>query len=161
MTGYRTVWAGTAAVVAVAVAMIAGIHSLPELITPIKAPPLAWRSRQKSRPAGLPRNATAGDPARTGNVLEAMAAASADTLSPAYYDVCLTGKYIRDDESEGMLDLIFSTRNFDIGITFNWGGALNIFTGMYSTKQNTFASDCAAKESAILKSIDEFVKTIA
>ena len=42
--------------------------------------------------------ATAGDPARTGTVLEAMAAASVDTLSPAYYDICLNGKYIRDDE---------------------------------------------------------------
>ena len=39
MTEYRTVWAGTAAVVAVAAAMIAGIRSLPELITPIKTPP--------------------------------------------------------------------------------------------------------------------------
>lgn len=103
---------------------------------------------------------TTGDPERTGTVLEALAAASADTLSPAYYDVCLSGKYLRDDESEAMLDLLLSTRNFDIGIVFNWGETLNIFYGMYDSKQNTLSSDYAAKEGAIRKDMENFVKAI-
>ena len=60
-----------------------------------------------------------------------------------------------------MLDLIFSTRNFDIGITFNWGNALSIFTGMYSSKQNSFSSDYASKEAVIQKSIEDFIRTIS
>ena len=42
------------------------------------------------------------DTARTGDILEAMAAFSAYTLTPAYYDKTLMGKSVRDAESEPM-----------------------------------------------------------
>ena len=35
--------------------------------------------------------------------------------SPAYYDVCLIGKQIRDDESRDMLDIIFNSYVVDYG----------------------------------------------
>jgi hypothetical protein len=37
------------------------------------------------------------------------------TVKPAYYDRTLKGKHARDDESQEMLDIIFSTRNYDVG----------------------------------------------
>ena len=46
-------------------------------------------------------------------VLEALSAVSPSTLTPAYYDICLTGKSIRDMESEAMLDIIFSSYTID------------------------------------------------
>ena len=62
------------------------------------------------------------DVSRTGAVLEAMAAESMYTLLPAYYDIALKGKYVRDEESEEMLDLIFSTKVFDLGWIYQIGG---------------------------------------
>ena len=61
------------------------------------------------------------DVSRTGAVLEAMAAESMYTLLPAYYDIALKGKYVRDEESEAMLDLIFSTKVFDLGWIYQIG----------------------------------------
>lgn len=58
---------------------------------------------------------------RTGVIIEALSAASTDTLKPAYYDKALKGKASRDSESSAMLDIIFSTRIFDLGYMFNWG----------------------------------------
>jgi hypothetical protein len=61
------------------------------------------------------------EPARTGAILEALAAESMYTLLPAYYDIALKGKYVRDEESEEMLDLIFATKVFDLGWIYQIG----------------------------------------
>ncbi|MFA6948871.1 MAG: hypothetical protein WCQ72_07805 [Eubacteriales bacterium] len=55
-------------------------------------------------------------------VLEAMARGSVDTLTPAFYDICLNGKYIRDNDSSEMLDIIFSSYISDNICSFGWGG---------------------------------------
>jgi len=62
------------------------------------------------------------NPSRTGSILEALAAESMYTLLPAYYDIALKGKYVRDEESEEMLDLIFGTKIFDLGWIYQIGG---------------------------------------
>jgi len=54
---------------------------------------------------------------RTGAILEALASESLDTVVPAYYDLAITGKYTRDEESIEMLDIITSNRVFDYGDT--------------------------------------------
>ena len=61
------------------------------------------------------------DSVRTATILEAMAAESLNTLQPAYYEIALKGKFIRDLESEEMLDLIFSTRIYDLGWLYQIG----------------------------------------
>ena len=48
-------------------------------------------------------------------ILEALSAESVELLTPAYYDVCLIGKQIRDDESRDMLDIIFNSYVVDYG----------------------------------------------
>lgn len=57
----------------------------------------------------------------SGAILEAMAAKSVDTLTPAYYDVALTGKGLRDEQSAEMLDIILKDRRYDLGYIYNWG----------------------------------------
>ncbi len=56
-----------------------------------------------------------------GAITEAMAAKSMYTLTPAYYDIALTYKYMRDDDSAEMLDIILDSRCFDLGLIYNWG----------------------------------------
>jgi|GEM_PF-1846412 len=65
---------------------------------------------------GLPCTATDTD--RTGAILEYMSRLSRDLIVPAYYDKTLMGKIKRDDESEEMLNIIFSNILYDIGICY-------------------------------------------
>jgi len=58
----------------------------------------------------------------TGFVLEAMAAESKNWVVPAYYTIALEGKFMRDEESKGMLDIILRTRRYDFGYVSDWGG---------------------------------------
>nr|MBQ4319944.1 hypothetical protein [Clostridia bacterium] len=54
---------------------------------------------------------------RTGAILEALASGSYYTVVPAYYDMAITGKYARDEESIEMLNIITGNRVFDYGDT--------------------------------------------
>ncbi len=57
----------------------------------------------------------------TGMILEALAAESVSTVAQAVYDVCLDGKYVRDEESADMIDIIFDNKVFDIAYMWNLG----------------------------------------
>ncbi|MBE6657925.1 MAG: hypothetical protein E7604_05710 [Ruminococcaceae bacterium] len=54
-------------------------------------------------------------------ILEVLAAESVNTVSTAFYDRCLDGKIMRDEESAAMLDIIFENKIFDLGLIFNIG----------------------------------------
>ena len=66
------------------------------------------------------------DLSRTGAVLEAMAYYGQKYIIPAYYDITLQNKYLRDDRSVDMLDYINAGGIFDLGYYNNsqFGGAL-------------------------------------
>nr|MBQ4318886.1 extracellular solute-binding protein [Clostridia bacterium] len=94
---------------------------------------------------------------RTGIILEAMAAESKYTLQPAYYDICLEGKFMRDEESHSMLDIIFSTRNYDIGYIHAWGGLFEAFRTCVLSGKTDFASSYASKEAAAISEMDKSI----
>ncbi len=56
----------------------------------------------------------------TGIILEAMTAEGHRTILPAYYEVSINNKYVRDEESIEMLNIAFRTRTYDLGVVFNW-----------------------------------------
>ena len=58
---------------------------------------------------------TIEDPDSVSNIIELMGYHSEKLITPAYYDKTLIGKYVRDDESIEMLDLIFQNRVYDVG----------------------------------------------
>jgi len=99
--------------------------------------------------------ATAVEVERTGIIIEALSCESMYVLTPAFYDVTLEGKAIRDEESSAMLDLIFSNRVFDLGHYFGFGSVTSIFYD-----KNTFASQLAAKEAVIQSDIEAVMKVI-
>ncbi|MGM9625047.1 MAG: hypothetical protein ACI3XM_04980 [Eubacteriales bacterium] len=103
---------------------------------------------------------TCADPTRTGVIMEAMAEISKYTLSPAYYDVALKGKFIRDDESAEMLDLILAHRAYDLGMIFNWGSLFTTITGLATAQSPDFASAYAKQESAAQKDIEQFIEQL-
>lgn len=96
---------------------------------------------------------------RTGIMLEAMAAKSKYTLQVAYYDVCLDGKFMRDDDSSGMLDIILDTRNYDIGYIYGWGGLFSAFSNCVKKGNTDFASEYAKKESSAEAAMEKTLTT--
>lgn len=72
-------------------------------------------------------------------ILEALSAESQDTLTPAYYEICLTGKALRDVESEEMLDIIFNSYIIDYADLYNF------------SFRNTITSALMEKETVISK----------
>ena len=103
---------------------------------------------------------TGADFERTGAILEAWAAESVDTLTKAYYDITLKGKYSRDDESSDMLDLIFSTRVMDQGMFFNWSGMQAFFEDFVTKKNLTFASHYEKAEGKWITAMEKTVQAI-
>lgn len=93
-------------------------------------------------------------------IIEAMACESMYLLTPAYYEIQLLTKVSRDNESAGMLDIIFNSKTFDIGAVYQWGSLINIYTGIASSRTNNFASAYASAEqsaeTAMQKTIDAF-----
>jgi len=80
------------------------------------------------------------EPERTGIILESLTAESYYTLRPAYYEISLKTKFLRDDESEEMLDLILKSRCYDLGNFYNWGGIFDTLVNMTGAKKTDFVS---------------------
>ena len=82
------------------------------------------------------------DYVKIGAFVEAMAYESMYTLTPAYYETALNGKYFRDPESSEMLDIILKSRTFDLGSThmFDWGSIGSVFTSLLAKGSNAYAS---------------------
>lgn len=55
-------------------------------------------------------------------IVEAMAIESVETVTPAYYDICLKGRYIDDPDSAEMLDIITTSVSSDYAEILSWGG---------------------------------------
>lgn len=89
-------------------------------------------------------------------VIEAMAADSANNLTPAYYEVALTDKFVRDEESVKMLDLILDSVSMDNANIFSWAGIESIVgTAIY--KGEAIASKVESKLSSLQAAIDKTV----
>ena len=100
---------------------------------------------------------TNGDPARTGMILEVMAGYSSDTIIPALIDVSLKSKFARDEESAEMLQIIFDTKTYDLGVDYNWG---NLY-GVYSeVAQNGFSKFVSSMEKQIPRAESDMEKVI-
>ena len=93
-------------------------------------------------------------------VLEALAAESKNTLTPAFVDVSMKRKQSRDEESIGMLDIIMSSLTYDIGQFFNWGGLYSAIIEQAKSGENTYASKYASLKDSALTAIDTLMKNI-
>lgn len=116
-----------------------------------------------TNPAGLmlvvPKSTA--DVGCTGAVLEAMASLSHTTLTPAYYDNALKGKFARDNDSGAMLDLIFENRVYDLTQIYGWGSMPSSYNALALKGSTDLASLISQKQSAIDASITKFVDAFA
>jgi len=103
---------------------------------------------------------TVTDQDRTGAILEALSGESYYTLRPAYYDVSLKTKLLRDTQSSAMLDLIFATRCYDLGTAYNTLG-IGTFLGTLGYNGTTdyasqYAKNSGKIDAALTKIIAQF-----
>jgi hypothetical protein len=104
----------------------------------------------------IPNNA---DPDFAGFITEALAYESGDTLMPAFYDLTLLTKTARDNESEGMLDIIFNNRIYDIGVIFGIGELSGVLASMTSSRNTDFVSRYERIEPAAQRALERFIDT--
>ncbi|MBQ8577096.1 MAG: extracellular solute-binding protein [Clostridia bacterium] len=94
-----------------------------------------------------------------GLILEAMAADSLNNLTPAYFDVVLTDKYARDEQSVAMLDLILDSVVMDNANIFSWGSIEStVADAIY--KGGAIASSIEKKLTGMQKAMDKTVTAI-
>ncbi len=78
------------------------------------------------------------DLSKTGVFLEAASILGQTTVKPEYYEVMLQGKVTRDDESKEMLDIIFASKVYDVGMFYNVGSMYGNILTMFAAKQNSY-----------------------
>ena len=100
----------------------------------------------------------AQNPTRSGAVVEILSYYGKEYLTPAYYEKTLYGQYVRDEESTEMLDIIFATRVFDVGIYYSIGtyntelGNLCFTRNSIATIYETHRNEAESKIEALNKS---------
>ena len=101
------------------------------------------------------------DPVRSGAVAELLAHYGKKYLTPAYYEKTLYGKYIRDQESAEMLDIIFASHVFDVGIYYDIGGYFDAIHDHFETRMSIatiYETYRPVAESKIQKINESFAK---
>ena len=93
----------------------------------------------------------------TGHVVEAIAAESMYTLTPAYYDVNFVKKAIRDEDSIDMLEIILRSRTFDLGNIFDWGQTSGMLYEMTNSKSTDFVSIYEKREARAITAMEKTV----
>lgn len=109
---------------------------------------------------GVPSNVE--NPERTGAVLELLNAEGRASVLPVYYDIVLTSKISRDEESAEMLDIIFDNTVFDFGMTYQPSSDLfYMYPNVLKKKSADVASFYDSKIKVAEKSLDKFLEKIA
>ena len=91
----------------------------------------------------------------SGAVVEQMAYLSRKYVKPAYYNITLKGKYARDEESEAMLDIIFSNRVFDLGWYYNLGNYTDGLMNLFRNYKKDFVSMYEKSEEKAINKLDK------
>ena len=92
-----------------------------------------------------------------GIFMEAFAAESYATVKPAYYEIALTAKYVNDEESSAMLDIITNNVYVDPAILYLSIMNFNVMTlrDILGSGQNTSASRIASMQKQFQTNLDK------
>ncbi len=98
--------------------------------------------------------ATNADVSNLGYVLDALGYYSQQYVTPAFIDVTVLNKAIRDDDSAEMLELILDSCEYEVARIFRWGSIDSILNGLANSTSTDFASKWATSEKTIVAEID-------
>lgn len=101
------------------------------------------------------------DTRRTAIIIEALSAESYRYYVPAYYDILLTSKLARDDESQEMLDIIYNSCVYDSGLNFSaFNAMLYCIPRLMQQKSTDFISFYEKNASAMETQLDKVYNAI-
>lgn len=96
---------------------------------------------------------------RSGAIIEALCAESYKRVHPAYYDVALKVKAVRDEESIEMLDLVVGSCVYDFGYVYDfWKGCSFFLQTLVKDNNTNFESYWASKETAVMAHYDKVIQ---
>ena len=98
------------------------------------------------------------NPEDVSKVMECMAILSGQHVIPTYYELVLKRKTVRDEESAGMLDIIFSNRTYDLANYYEKIGLMHVFQAAVNEKTNSFSSKYNKAASKAEKELGKIVK---
>ena len=102
---------------------------------------------------GIPANA---DIDKSAFVMEAMAYAGYEMLREPVYEITLSAKVSRDEESARIIDIIIETAFADLGSVYNFGGTQDIIVQAILNNKD-FVSAYEKNEPKIQKDIEKFI----
>lgn len=97
---------------------------------------------------------------KLGPTLEILAILSYQRVTPAFYDTVLQRKSVRDEESQGMLDIIFKTRCYDLCMYYDLG-LEPLFKASVNDNKANFSSTYGRQASKAEKKLGQLVKKFA
>lgn len=104
---------------------------------------------------------TVSDPERAALITEALAYESMFTLQPTFYEIYLSEKLLRDEQSRQMMDLVLASKFFDMDFCFgDITGMASAMESMTRSKKNKVTSQVASLEKKAQKKIDKFINAL-
>lgn len=101
---------------------------------------------------------TTADAERSGTVLEALSAFSADHVTPALYDIMLNEKLVRDADSQEMLSYVWDSKAYDLACDLAWASNLRaVYEAMATNKKADFVSRLEKSMKGVEKSLQKFL----
>ncbi len=104
------------------------------------------------------------NPSMVSAVMEALAAESYRYVTPAYYDLVLNGKYLRDADSAEMLEIAIDGIKIDFGWIHTYSlsscSQALIRNILYSSKSNNFASKYKSMQKIMTKTMEKLITQI-
>jgi len=98
---------------------------------------------------------------RSGKILDALCYYSQQYVKPAFYEVSITSKLTRDEDSLEMLNIIRENRTFEMGYIFNWDNMTwSLFGQIMGSKKNTFISAYEKAENKIKSAMEKTLMEI-
>nr|MCR5681158.1 hypothetical protein [Clostridiales bacterium] len=104
----------------------------------------------------------AKDPDMSAAVMEALAAQSWRTVTPAYFDIALKSRYSRDPETSAMMDLIKDSVYINFESLYNRaiGQPWFVLRNLMPQKDKNFASYWASNKKLLAKNLDKAIKKL-
>ncbi|MCQ2427395.1 MAG: hypothetical protein MJ137_03190, partial [Clostridia bacterium] len=97
---------------------------------------------------------------RSAVIIEVLSCESMYVLTPAYYELNLKSKLVRDAESGPAIDIILKTACYELGYMWNWGGIYGAVTGGFNNNNPNLTTSFKSVEKLAKKAIENDVETI-
>lgn len=100
------------------------------------------------------------DGRKMGRITEVFAIMSHQLVYPAFYEVVLTSKSVKDPQSVEMLNIVFRNRVYDVANYFNALGLAGLFEKSAENGNNNFSRDYAKLKNSFNRNVSKTFKKI-